>query len=150
MPAFTSCGRTYDNPVQLALDVIGGRWKMPILWRLRDRTLRYAELRRSLNRHLDGRTVTDKMLASQLRALERDGLIAREVHAEVPPRVEYSITERGARVVPCIERCRRWATTRAAGTRTPELTPGQAEAAPYISRSSSSRSAAVMRGAEAG
>lgn len=108
MPAFECRGRTYANPVQLSLDLIGGKWKMPILWRLRDRTLRYGELRRSLNSHLPTGGVTDKMLTAQLRELERDGLVARTVHAEVPPRVEYAITQRGLRAIPCIEALQRF------------------------------------------
>lgn len=106
MPRFEHRGRTYNNPVQLALDLIGGKWKMPILWRLRDRTLRYGELRASLNEHLPTGKVTDKMLASQLRELERDGLVSRRVHAVVPPRVDYSITDHGRRALPCIEALR--------------------------------------------
>ncbi|MEM8608104.1 MAG: helix-turn-helix domain-containing protein [Myxococcota bacterium] len=108
MPAFDHQGRTYNNPVQLALDLIGGKWKMPILWRLRNKTLRYSELRRSLNQHLDTGKVTDKMLASQLRDLERHGLIARRVYPVVPPKVEYSITKRGLRAIPSIEVLRKF------------------------------------------
>ena len=79
MPEFEFAGLRFNNPVELALHVIGSKWKMPILWRLKDRTWRYNELRRSLNR------VTHKMLTQQLRELERDGLIARTVHPVVPP-----------------------------------------------------------------
>lgn len=102
MPAFVHRGKTYNNPVQLALEVIGGKWKMPILWRLKDGTLRYGELRTSLNRHLESGRVTDKTLTAQLRELERDGLLRRKVHAVVPPRVDYTITPAGRRVLPVI------------------------------------------------
>ena len=108
MPTFEHDGRTYNNPVQLALDLIGGKWKMPILWRLRDKTLRYSEIRRSLNEHLESGKVTDKMLASQLRELERHGLIEREVFPVVPPRVEYTITKRGLRSMQSIESLRKF------------------------------------------
>ena len=108
MPTFEHDGKTYNNPVQLALDLIGGKWKMPILWRLRDKTLRYSEIRRSLNEHLESGKVTDKMLASQLRELERHGLIEREVFPVVPPRVEYTITKRGLRSMQSIESLRKF------------------------------------------
>ena len=102
MPAFRFRGRTFNNPVELALHVLGGKWKMPLLWRLRERGWRYSELRRDLAR------ITHKMLAQQLRELERDGLVTRTVHAAVPPRVDYAITELGRRAVPAIVELRSW------------------------------------------
>lgn len=108
MPVFNFRGKTYNNPVQLSLDLIGGKWKMPILWRLRNKTLRYSEIRRSLNEHLETGKVTDKMLASQLRDLEKHGLIARRVYPVVPPKVEYTITKRGLRAIPAIEVLRKF------------------------------------------
>jgi len=108
MPKFEYLGRTYNNPVQLSLHLIGGKWKMPILWRLRDKTLRYSEIRRSLNEHLESGKVTDKMLASQLRELEEHGLISRRVYPVVPPKVEYSITQRGLAAIPAIEVLRKF------------------------------------------
>jgi len=108
MPSFERDGKTYNNPVQLALDVIGGKWKMPILWRLRNKTLRYGEIRRSLNEHLETGKVTDKMLASQLRELERHGLVERKVYPVVPPKVEYTITKRGLRAMDSIEALRKF------------------------------------------
>ena len=104
MPAFEHKGKTYNNPVEFALDLIGGKWKMPILWRLKDRTWRYGELRRDL------KTITAKMLTQQLRELEEDGFLHREVFAEVPPRVEYSLTESGHATVPVIKSLRKWGT----------------------------------------
>lgn len=102
MPGFEFHGRRYNNPVELALDVVGGKWKMPIQWRLKDRVWRYNELRRSLGR------VTHKMLTQQLRELERDGLITRTVYPVVPPKVEYAPTALGRSVVPVIEALRAW------------------------------------------
>jgi DNA-binding HxlR family transcriptional regulator len=102
MPSFKFRGRTYNNPVELALHIIGGKWKMPILWRVKDGPKRYGELRRALP------TVTHKMLAQQLRELERDGLISRKVYPTVPPKVEYSITACGKSVIPAIEILRAW------------------------------------------
>ncbi len=100
MPEFIYDGKLYYNPVEFAMDRIGGTWKMPILWRLKDRVLRYSELKRSMPK------ITDKMLTTQLRELEKYGLIHREVYPVVPPKVEYSITEAGNRVIPIIETIR--------------------------------------------
>ncbi len=102
MPEFDFRGRRYHNPAELAQDVIGGKWKMPILWRLKDRVWRYSELRRSLGQ------VTHKMLTQQLRDLERDGLISREVFPVVPPHVECSITPLGRTTIPAIDGLREW------------------------------------------
>ena len=96
MPDFTFNGRLYHNPVELALDQIGGKWKMPILWRLQRQVLRNSELRRSMH-------CTDNMLATQLRELERDGYLTRRAYPTVPPKVEYTITARGLRTMPIIE-----------------------------------------------
>lgn len=101
MPDFTYRGRLYHNPVEVVLDQLGGRWKMPILWRLREgRALRYGELRQSLAH------CTDNMLANQLRELERDGYLLRTAYAEVPPRVEYRLTPLGERALPLVEHLR--------------------------------------------
>jgi DNA-binding HxlR family transcriptional regulator len=71
------------------MDIIDGKWKVSILWALGEGTRRFGELRRLLP------GVTEKVLAAQLRELEADGIVYREVYAEVPPRVEYSLTEIG-------------------------------------------------------
>lgn len=102
MPEFEFEGQRYRNPVELALHVIGGKWRMPILWRLRDRVWRYSELRRDLT------PVSHKMLTQQLRELERAGLITRTVHPVVPPHVEYAITNLGVTTIPAIEALRAW------------------------------------------
>lgn len=105
MPAFEFEGQVYQNPVELAQDVIGGKWKMPILWRLATRTWRYNELRRELP------SISHKMLTQQLRELERHGLITRTVHPVVPPHVDYAITPLGRTTVPIIESLRQWGAT---------------------------------------
>jgi DNA-binding HxlR family transcriptional regulator len=102
MPAFEHRGVRYNNPVELALDLIGGKWKMPILWRVKDRVWRYGELKRSLG------AVTHTMLTQQLRELEADGLLTRTVFAQVPPRVDYAITDLGRSAIPAIEALRAW------------------------------------------
>jgi len=95
MPEFESRGRRYQNPVELALEFFGGKWKMPILWR-------HGELKRSLGR------ISHKRLTQHLRELERDGLLTRTVYAEVPPRVEYAITDLGRTAIPAIDVLRDW------------------------------------------
>ena len=91
-------------PAETALEVIGGRWKVPILWHLSGRTLRFSQLRD----HLAG--CTPKMLTRQLRELERDGIVLRKVYPQVPPRVEYSLTRRGQSLRPVVEAMCRWGT----------------------------------------
>jgi DNA-binding HxlR family transcriptional regulator len=105
MPEFEFRGKRYHNPVELALEVVGGKWKMPILWRLKDRTWRYGELKRSLG------GISHKMLTQHLRELEADGLLTRTVYAEVPPKVEYSITDLGRTAIPAIDALRLWGGT---------------------------------------
>jgi DNA-binding HxlR family transcriptional regulator len=100
MPDFIYKNKVYYNPVEFALDRIGGAWKMPILWRLRTATMRYSELRKDIPH------ITDKMLTTQLRELEEDGLIHRTVYAAVPPRVEYTLSEKGQRAMPVVEALR--------------------------------------------
>lgn len=93
MPEFLYKNKLYYNPVEFAMDRIGGTWKMPILWRLKDKVMRYGELKKDIKH------ITDKMLTSQLRELEEEGFVARKVYASVPPKVEYSITRRGQKAI---------------------------------------------------
>ena len=78
------------------MDIIGGKWKSMILFRVMEQTRRFNELRRLLP------NITQRMLTNQLRELERDGLIARKVYAEVPPKVEYSATVFGNSLKPVL------------------------------------------------
>ena len=102
MPEFEFEGKQFQNPVELALHVIGGKWRMPILWRLRDRVWRYNELRRDLKQ------ISHKMLTQELRDLERAGLLTRTVHPVIPPHVEYEISSLGLTAIPAIEALRAW------------------------------------------
>jgi DNA-binding HxlR family transcriptional regulator len=88
--------------VELIFDVIGGKWKGATLYHLLDGTRRFGELRRELPR------VTQRMLTLQLRELEADGLVHRQVYAEVPPRVEYSLTEFGRTLEPLFMMMKDW------------------------------------------
>jgi len=98
----TSEKMSYRCPVEVTLDVIGGKWKSLILWHLKHNVLRFSQLQRRLPR------ITQKMLTQQLRDLERDGLVFRQVYPEVPPRVEYSLTELGFSVVPILDQMYEW------------------------------------------
>lgn len=100
MPEFIHNQKLYYNPVEFAIDKIGGTWKMPLLWRLKDKVMRYSELKKSIPQ------ISDKMLTSQLRELEANGFVNRKVYPVVPAKVEYSITARGERVIPIIETIR--------------------------------------------
>ncbi len=92
----------YRCGVAVTLELIGGKWKGVILWHLSHKTLRFSQLRRRLS------GITQKMLTQQLRELERDGLVNREVFAEVPPRVEYSLTSLGMTLKPVLVQMCEW------------------------------------------
>jgi DNA-binding HxlR family transcriptional regulator len=101
------CIATYQNdrpscPVEATLDAIGGRWKVLILHELFNGTRRFGELHRSL------RGITQKMLTQQLREMEHDGLIHREVYMQVPPKVEYSLTDLGKTLQPVLDAMHLW------------------------------------------
>lgn len=89
-------------PVEGALEQISGKWKGLILYHLLDGTLRFNELARRLG------GVTQRSLTKQLRELEIDGIVHREVFAVVPPRVEYSLTDKGWRLRGVMEALREW------------------------------------------
>ena len=91
-----------DCPVEAALDLIGGKWKSMTIALLMQKTMRFSELQRAL------RTVTHRVLAAQLKDLEESGLIHREVFPEVPPRVEYSLTELGRTLQPLMAELQAW------------------------------------------
>jgi DNA-binding HxlR family transcriptional regulator len=101
MPDFIYKGKVYYNPVQLVMEQIGGVWKMPILWRLQDQTLRYSELRKIPH-------ISDKMLTTQLRELEQGGYVHREVYPVVPPKTEYSLTQKGQKVMFLVRQIREY------------------------------------------
>lgn len=89
-------------PVEAALEVIGGKWKGVILYNLLSETKRFNELRRLLP------NITQRMLTKQLRELEADDLIIRTVYPEVPPKVEYSISEYGKTIAPVVYALQTW------------------------------------------
>jgi len=89
-------------PVELAIRVIGGKWKPVILWQLKEKTKRFGELKRDIQ------GITVKMLAQQLRELEQDGIISRKMYYEVPPRVDYSLTDTGRSLEPLLKAMNEW------------------------------------------
>lgn len=92
----------YYCPVEVTLEVIGGKWKCVILWWLRRDAKRFGELKQLIP------GITQKILTQQLRELEEDGLIRREAYREAPPRVEYSLTTYGETVRPITELMCEW------------------------------------------
>ncbi|ARC32518.1 hypothetical protein IEK_02219 [Bacillus toyonensis] len=94
----------YSCPVEAMVEVIGGKWKGVILYHLLDGTKRFNELKRLKP------NITQRMLTLQLRELEADGIIHREVYREVPPKVEYSLTDLGESLRPMILLMMEWAT----------------------------------------
>src|SRR3954467_12173538 len=93
---------TYHCALDVTMDFIGGKWKTVVLWYLRNKTLRFGEIRKQIP------DITEKMLSLQLKSLEDDGLIKRVAYAEVPLRVEYSLTEFGQTIVPAVEAIAKW------------------------------------------
>ncbi|BAC92145.1 winged helix-turn-helix transcriptional regulator [Gloeobacter violaceus] len=88
--------------VRATLDVLGGKWKILILWHLRNGAKRYSVLRRSIPE------ISEKMLISQLKELEKDGIVRRTVLRSVPPQVEYAFTPHGDTLLPVLEALCTW------------------------------------------
>jgi len=96
-------GKSYRCFFELTLTVIGGKWKPIILYLLaREGIMRFSDLRREIT------GVTERMLSRQLRELEQDGLVNREVYKQVPPKVEYSLTKLGGSLIPILMSMREW------------------------------------------
>lgn len=89
-------------PVETTLALIGDKWKVLILRDLMDGTKRFGELKKSIG------TVSQKVLTAQLRDMEEKGLLTRKVYAEVPPRVEYTLTELGCSLKPILDAMQSW------------------------------------------
>ena len=95
-------GEIFHCAMDLTMKFIGGKWKTIVLWYLKNKTYRFGELKRQIP------DITEKMLSLQLKALEEDGLIKREVFAEVPLRVEYSMTDFGKTLIPILNEISKW------------------------------------------
>jgi len=95
----------YDHlgcPIEVTTEIIRGKWKGKIIYILLSGTKRFGELRRLVG------TATQRMLTNQLRELERDGVVKRKAYIEIPPKVEYPLTERGQELKPAIEAMWLW------------------------------------------
>jgi len=91
-----------DCPVTATMGVIGGKWKLLILYLICNEVNRFGKMNMIL------KDISKQMLTTQLRELENDGIVARKIYPEIPPRVEYSLTERGRTLLPIIDLMRDW------------------------------------------
>lgn len=89
-------------PMVSTINIIGGKWKPIVLHMLSDGTMRFGELKKNIP------PVSQKMLTQQLRELEADGIVNRKVYAEIPPRVEYSLTDLGVTLKPILQDLYSW------------------------------------------
>ncbi len=103
------------SSVKTTLNAMGGKWKPLIVFLLAEKIHRFSELQKSIE------GITQKMLTEELRELEKDGLIARKVYPQVPPKVEYSLTEYGKTLVPVLETMRAWGSEHRKHTSTSSL-----------------------------
>ena len=111
-------------PAERTLQMVGGRWKLIVLNQLYQGTLRFSELQRRINGGgTGGRTgsITPKMLTQELRQMESDGVVYREVYAQVPPKVEYSLTPLGRSLRPVVLAMADWGKQNPVETDNPEL-----------------------------
>ncbi|MDG4657135.1 helix-turn-helix domain-containing protein [Ectobacillus antri] len=92
----------YQCAINMVIEIIGGKWKVLILWNLNEGTKRFNELKRAMP------GITQKMLTQQLRELEEHGLVMRTVYEEVPPRVEYTTTDLGKKIQPTLFEMCKW------------------------------------------
>jgi DNA-binding HxlR family transcriptional regulator len=97
MKRYNLNGTFYYCPVDLTLQIVGGRWKGIVIWNLREEKKRFSELKRILV------TINDKMLSQVLKELEEQGVVSRKVCEVVPPKVEYSLTKEGKKLLPIMQ-----------------------------------------------
>ncbi len=96
------CPSGYNCPIEVTIELIGGKYKAIILWHLMKGVLRFNELKKLVPQ------ATPKMLTQQLRELEDDKLIQREIYPVIPPKVEYSLSEFGKSIIPILEVMCNW------------------------------------------
>lgn len=94
--------KIYTCPIDFTIDLISGKWSMWILWSLQNGSLRFGELRREIP------GITEKMLIQQLKKFETYNIVERKVYSEVPPKVEYSLTEHGKSLKPIMLLIKQW------------------------------------------
>lgn len=94
--------KSVSCPIDFTIDIIGGKWSIWILWTLQDRTSRFGELKKSIP------GITEKMLIQQLKKFEKYNIISRKVYSQVPPKVEYTLTENGQSLKTIIQLIKQW------------------------------------------
>lgn len=94
--------REFHCALDVTMGFIGGKWKSIVLWYLRKDAKRFKDLKKDIPQ------ITEKMLSLQLKELELDGIVTRTVFAEVPPRVEYELTDHGKTLIPMLEEMAKW------------------------------------------
>ena len=102
MERYNLNGTFFYCPVDLTLSVIGGRWKGLIIWNLKEHPKRFNELKRTLV------TINDKMLSQSLKDLVEHGVVNRKSYNTIPPKVEYSLTEEGKKILPIMQQMNDW------------------------------------------
>jgi DNA-binding HxlR family transcriptional regulator len=98
-------GKYLPCPIAKLQKIIAGKWKIYILWILAHQTIRFGELHRKLG------DITQSTLTTQLRELEKDGFIVRKIYQEVPPKVEYSLSDLGKEFIPVLQVLNQWGET---------------------------------------
>ena len=98
-------GKTYNCAMDVTMGYIGGKWKTVVLWYLIKGAKRFSELKKLIP------GITEKMLSLQLKQLEKDGMVKRKVFAQVPPRVEYALSDEGRSMIPMLEAIALWGRT---------------------------------------
>lgn len=93
----------YSWPIEATMDIIGGKWKPLIMYNLKDGTLRFSQIMERVRPK-----ISQRMLTKELRAMENDGLIVRKVYLQVPPKVEYSLTEKAESLIPILDALCDW------------------------------------------
>ena len=109
--------RETNCPAEFTLAMIGGRWKIPLIFHLLAGAKRFSELSRELT------GVSQKMLTQQLREMERNGLVERKVYSQVPPKVEYALTSLGRSLKPVVDAMCQWGELHGAQTASREAQP---------------------------
>ncbi|HLF36092.1 MAG TPA: winged helix-turn-helix transcriptional regulator [Cyclobacteriaceae bacterium] len=95
-------GKEFHCAMDITMNYIGGKWKTVVLWYLRKDKKRFGELKKLIP------NITEKMLSLQLKDLESDGIVRRKIYPEVPPKVEYYLTEFGKTLIPMLEEIAKW------------------------------------------
>ena len=95
-------GKEYHCAMDITMNYVGGKWKTVVLWYLRKDKKRFNELRKLIP------NITEKMLSLQLKHLEADGLVKRKVYPQVPPKVEYYLTDFGKTLIPMLDEIAKW------------------------------------------